>query len=48
MRKMEKGGLGHLKKLEKKDRLMIAGRAKALEPVGGTARIERRARRRCG
>ncbi len=48
MRKMEKGGLGHLKKLEKKDQPMIASRAKALQPVAGTARIERRARRRCG
>jgi hypothetical protein len=47
MRKIEKGGLGHLKKLEKKNRLMIAGRAKALETVGGAPRTERRPRRRC-
>jgi len=47
MRKIEKGSLGHQKKLEKKNRLMIAGRAKALETVGGAPRTERRPRRRC-
>ena len=47
MKKTEKAGLGHLKKMEKKSRQMLAGRA-VLAAVAESKKVECKARRRCG
>jgi hypothetical protein len=46
MKKTGKAGLGHLKKMEKKSRQMLTGRA-ALAAAVETKKVECQARRRC-
>ncbi len=47
MKKMGKAGLGHLRKMEKKSRQMMIGRA-VLAAEADTKKVERRTRRRYG
>jgi hypothetical protein len=47
MKKMGKAGLGHLKKMERKNRQMSAGRI-ALATESTAAKVRHGARRRCG
>lgn len=47
MKKAGKAGLGRLKKMEKKSRQMLTGRA-ALASLAETKKVECKARRRCG
>ena len=46
MKKTGKGGLGHLKKMEKTSRKMLSGRF-ALAAAADTKKVECQARRRC-
>lgn len=46
MKKTGKAGLGHLKKMEKKSRQMLAGRV-VLAAAADTKKVECKARRRC-
>lgn len=47
MKKTEKAGLGHLKKMEKMSRQATAGRM-ALAAEASSAKVMRRTHRRCG